>query len=99
MTNDAWFVKSSELNAHFANAIFRAVETRRYLVQAANGGVSGVVDPRGRIIAEEVGERIVRASVSHVEGRSIYTRWGEWPLYLLFALVGLATVVWKESQG
>jgi apolipoprotein N-acyltransferase len=99
VTNDAWFVKSSELNAHFANAIFRAVETRRYLVQAANGGVSGVVDPRGRIIAEEVGERIVRASVSHVEGRSIYTRWGEWPLYLLFALVGLATVVWKESQG
>jgi len=96
VTNDAWFLKSSEIDAHFANVVFRAVETRRYMIQAANGGISGVVDPRGKIIAETIGEGILRTDVSHVEGRSVYTRLGDLPLYLFFAIVGFATVMWQE---
>ncbi|MEA3356199.1 MAG: apolipoprotein N-acyltransferase, partial [Candidatus Bipolaricaulota bacterium] len=48
VTNDAWFAKSPEPKSHFAAAVFRAVESRRTLIQAANGGLSGIVDPRGR---------------------------------------------------
>jgi apolipoprotein N-acyltransferase len=98
VTNDAWFLKSSEVDAHFANAVFRAVETRRYTIQAANGGISGVVNPQGKIIAETIGEGIIRADLSHVEGRSIYTELGDLPLYLFFAIVGLATVLWQEIR-
>jgi apolipoprotein N-acyltransferase len=98
VTNDAWFIKSSEMDAHFANVVFRAVETRRYVIQAANGGISGVVDPLGTIIAETIGEGILRTDVSHVEGLSIYTQLGDLPLYLFFAIVGFATVMWQEIR-
>jgi apolipoprotein N-acyltransferase len=92
VTNDAWFVGSSELAAHFAAAIFRAVETRRYLIQAANGGVSGIVDPRGRIVAETDGEEIVRGTASLRDGRTLYSRWGDVPLMSLLGVAGLVFV-------
>ncbi len=86
VTNDAWFAGSSELPAHFACAVYRAVETRRYLLQAANGGVSGVIDPHGRIIASQEAEGTLSARVKRLTGESFYTRYGELPLYLLFAV-------------
>ena len=48
ITNDAWFGKSSAPYQHFASYIFRAVETDRYVLRAANTGISAVIDPRGR---------------------------------------------------
>ncbi|MCK4394896.1 apolipoprotein N-acyltransferase, partial [Candidatus Bipolaricaulota bacterium] len=96
-TNDAWFVGSSELKAHFACAVFRAVENRRYLIQAANGGISGVIDPRGRILQETVGGGILIAEVARRKERSLYTQWGEWPLYLVFAAGALLTLAVRRK--
>ncbi len=98
VTNDAWFAGSSELPAHFAFAIFRAVENRRYVVQAANGGISGVIDPRGRIIAARSGEGILTAPVYRENGRSPYNMLGEWPLYACFVVIGLILSLRKLGQ-
>ncbi len=49
LTNDAWYGKSSAPHQSFAMTVFRAVETRRSVVRAANTGVSGFIDPLGRI--------------------------------------------------
>lgn len=86
VTNDAWFAGSSELHAHFAAAVFRAVETRRWVVQAANGGVSGVIDPRGSIVAATRGEGVTTGSVFRVTGTSLYTRFGDLPMLVLLGL-------------
>jgi apolipoprotein N-acyltransferase len=68
------------------------------VIQAANGGVSGMVDPQGKIIAETIGEGILRTDVSHVEGQSVYTQLGDRPLYIFFAIVGFVTVLWQEIR-
>jgi len=51
LTNDAWYEGTPGPFQHFLMERVRAVETDRYLVRSANGGVSGVVDPRGRLQA------------------------------------------------
>ena len=91
VTNDAWFAGSSELRAHFATAVFRAVENRRPVVQAANGGISGFFDPRGRILYETPAEKVSSETVRLSTVRSVYTTWGDGPLVLLAgcAAVGL----------
>ena len=79
LTNDAWFGTSSGPHQHFQMAVLRAVENRRFLVRAANTGISAVVDPRGRVL-ERTGleeTRVLTAEVRPVRGRTLYTRAGD----------------------
>ncbi|RCW87363.1 apolipoprotein N-acyltransferase [Phyllobacterium bourgognense] len=50
VTNDAWYGDTPGPYQHFRQAQLRAVEQGLPLIRAANNGVSGVVDPYGRII-------------------------------------------------
>lgn len=90
ITNDAWFKGSKALEQHFAKAIFRAVETGRYTVQAANGGISGVIDPHGRILtATRSGkEQILQETILLQDHATLYVRLGDWVVYLLIVLLG-----------
>ncbi|MGD1045565.1 MAG: apolipoprotein N-acyltransferase [Bacteroidota bacterium] len=48
ITNDSWWGNTSGAYQHASFASLRAVETRRWVVQCANGGISMVVDPTGK---------------------------------------------------
>ncbi|THB75838.1 MAG: apolipoprotein N-acyltransferase [Desulfobulbaceae bacterium] len=50
LTNDAWYGKSSAPYQSWAMTVFRSVENRKATVRAANTGISGGIDPLGRII-------------------------------------------------
>ena len=65
ITNDAWFGRTSAPAQHFAMAVVRAAETRRWLVRAANTGISGIVSPQGEVgVATPLFEvRLARGSV------------------------------------
>lgn len=52
LTNDAWYGRSSAPHQSLAMAVFRAVETKRSLIRAANTGISSLVSPTGEIIQE-----------------------------------------------
>lgn len=95
ITNDAWFKGSKALEQHFAKAVFRAVETGRYTVQAANGGISGVIDPHGRIIIFTRAEReqILQETILLQDHATLYVQLGDWAIYLLIVLLG-GLVLW-----
>jgi apolipoprotein N-acyltransferase len=78
ISNDSWYGKAGAQSQHFAGAVLRAVENGRSLVRAAITGVSGIVDARGRILAETApNERaLVRGSVRLERGSTVWTRWG-----------------------
>src|SRR4029434_7108378 len=52
LTNDSWYGRAGAQEQHFAGATLRTVENGRYLIRAAITGISGIVDARGRILAE-----------------------------------------------
>jgi len=47
ITNDGWYGDSAAPRQHLALAILRAAEARRFLVRAANTGISAVIGPDG----------------------------------------------------
>ena len=50
VTNDSWYGNSSGPYQHKEISVLRAIENRRYLVRAANGGISCVIDPFGNTL-------------------------------------------------
>lgn len=52
VTNDAWYGDSPGPYQHFVQAMFRAVEEGVPVVRAANTGISGLIDPVGRVIRQ-----------------------------------------------
>jgi len=66
-TNDAWFFDSSAPYQHIQAAQVRAVESGMYVVQAANTGISAIIDPLGRIVkSSKVGEARVLSGTIYV---------------------------------
>jgi apolipoprotein N-acyltransferase len=81
MTNDAWFGDSSEPWEHMALSVFRAVEHRRFFVRSTNSGISGFVDPNGRIMKKT--KTFVEAAeveeVAWLHGRTLFQLLGGVP--------------------
>jgi apolipoprotein N-acyltransferase len=98
ITNDAWYGHSSAPFQHFEMASMRAIEHGRYLARAANTGISGVIDPYGRVVAqsaifEQVG---LVEEVRFLSGRTIYTSIGDVIAYVAMAMVAAALIVFRR---
>jgi apolipoprotein N-acyltransferase len=92
ITNDAWYGQSSAPYQHFEMASMRAIEQGRYLARAANTGISGVVDPYGRVVRQSgiFEQEGVVAEVRLLTSRTIYSIIGDVVGYLSIMLtVGL----------
>jgi apolipoprotein N-acyltransferase len=105
MSMDSWFHGSEQHEQHLAISRFRAVEARRPLLRAVNGGISAVIDGDGKIVelpgliddGWNASKSVSRAIVAEVplDGRgSPYAAVGDWvPLLCWLGIVaGLVTV-------
>jgi apolipoprotein N-acyltransferase len=79
ITNDAWFGRTSAPYQHFAQASMRAIEAGRYLVRSANTGISGIVDPYGRVLARTpiYQPAVVVGEARFLRTTTVYTRIGD----------------------
>jgi apolipoprotein N-acyltransferase len=96
ITNDAWYGETSAPFQHFELAAMRAIEQGRYLARAANTGISGIVDPYGRVtVRTELFETTAPiGEVRFIQERTVYARIGDLAaqLAVLIMLVGCAKV-------
>ena len=95
ITNDAWFGPTSAPYQHLAFYVFRAVETDRFVLRAANTGISAIIDPRGRVVARTplFKEAVLNGTFSLRQGRTAYVRYGDY--FVLLAFLFLCALILK----
>ncbi|MBN2058876.1 MAG: apolipoprotein N-acyltransferase, partial [Deltaproteobacteria bacterium] len=88
LTNDAWFGMTSAPYQHLMMSVFRAVESRRVFIRAANTGISAFIDPKGNVVkkGELFNEEILLSKIPTDDHPiSIYYRYGD--IFVYIALV------------
>jgi apolipoprotein N-acyltransferase len=94
VTNDGWFGISTGPHQHLQQARMRAIEQGLPLVRAANTGISAVIDPLGRIVAElGLGiEGVLDSKLPAAIPPTVYARTGNIPAAILLAAAFLFVV-------
>jgi apolipoprotein N-acyltransferase len=88
VSNDGWFGESIAIPQHLQIARVRAAEAGRYLLRAANRGITAVIDPHGRVVEQLPPFRpgVLRATVRGYTGSTPYARFGNYPVLLACVL-------------
>ena len=79
ITNDAWYGWSSAAYQHWQQASLRSIEQGRYLARAANTGISGFVDPYGRVLQQSnmFESAVMAEDLRFITERTIYSYIGD----------------------
>jgi apolipoprotein N-acyltransferase len=91
ITNDAWYGWSSAAYQHWEQASMRAIEEGRYLARAANTGISGFVDPYGRVMQRSnmFESAVMVDELRFIQERTIYSYIGDLVGWLGVAVTAL----------
>lgn len=80
ISNDGWFGESGAPGQHLNMARMRAIENHRWVLRSTNTGISGSIDPFGRVV--ERAPRNVRTALrvpfAFTNVTTFYTRFGDW---------------------
>lgn len=93
ITNDSWFKGTYAPEQHYSIAPFRAIENRVPVFRCANGGISCIIDPWGRIISKikpDSDESYLLGELNLRSGGSFYTRFGD---YLPWACLAITVLL------
>jgi apolipoprotein N-acyltransferase len=94
LANDSWFGSVGPARHELDIATLRAVENRRYLVRSTATGISAIIDPHGRVVAESGFGRpeVLHASVVPAGGTSPYQRVGDLGAWMMVLFAGVRSV-------
>ena len=80
MTNDAWYGRTGAPHQFLAMTALRAAENGRFIVRAANTGISAIIDDRGHVQERSrlFEDAVLVASIPMIEGQAtFYARFGD----------------------
>lgn len=100
ITNDAWFGPSSAPYQHFGMVVFRSVENRVAFARAANTGISGFIDPYGRIrhATPIFTQEAVSGTIEIGHPKTFYAKYGDLFAYGCVIIVALLCFTGYFSQ-
>mgnify|MGYP001773037317 CR=1 FL=1 len=103
ITNDSWYGNTSGPYQHFQYSILRAVENRRSILRCANGGISGFIDPYGRVKKKtKFHEKTQIADVIKLNSKkTLYTMYGDLIVYisLLIFVFAFSFTIYRKFQN
>ena len=102
ITNDSWWGYTSGAYQHASFASLRAVETRRWIVQCANGGISMIVDPTGasQLSTSLYTKASFLSNVGLRTEKSFYVKYGEIvaKLCLAASFIMIILLIFKKEK-
>lgn len=99
VTNDGWFGETTGPYQHFHQARVRAVEEGAPLIRAANNGISGVVDPFGRVLVS-LGLDVrgqIDSTLPKAVSLPLYARLGDWLLAAILGVFAVSAAVLRKK--
>ena len=80
ISNDGWFGDTGAPYQHLNMARMRAIENRRWLLRGTNTGITGSIDPYGRLVVQAPRHQRTAIDVPYAfrSGTTFYTRHGDW---------------------
>lgn len=100
ITNDAWFGNTIAPHQHLEIARMRALEDGRYMLRAANTGISALIGPDGRVVKQvpQFKVAVLNASMTPRAGATPYVEIGDAPVWLASALACLLAMGFSLRQ-
>ncbi len=95
-TNGSSYWLTIVQSQQIASSRLRALETDRWVLQAAPTGFSAIITPDGEVI-ERTGvseQRVLYDTIELREGRTLAVAWGGWPVFIL----ALITLAWAHRH-
>jgi apolipoprotein N-acyltransferase len=103
ITNDSWWGNTSGAYQHASFASLRAVETRRWVVQCANGGISMVVDPTGKrqVTTDLYTKAKFIADIGLLSKKTFYVTYGDVVAQLCFvmSIMMIISAILKKNKS
>jgi len=98
ISEDAWFGQSIGPYQHFAQAIYRSVEEGVFVARSANKGISGFIDPNGRLLKSlkinESGN--IEYNFPHFNQSTLFSKYGNKLFFLIVLLYIFLTLIFKK---
>jgi apolipoprotein N-acyltransferase len=95
MSNDAWFTGSKLIDIHFYYNRLRAIESGIDMIVNSNGGISGIIDYKGRIKKSDISAKPVMLdqNISIRKYRSFYAKHGDW--FIIISFLSAIVIMYK----
>jgi len=94
ISNDGWFGRSAARLQHLSIVRMRAAENRRWILRSANDGITGTIDPAGRLrgTLPLYTQATSYTGFTYIQEQTFYTRHGDW-FPLVCAILAVAALL------